>query len=106
MRVQQGAFVSKQPIGQYRAAQVHEIQDIQVHILRDIAADQAAQKRRQRQARHGDKQADRPVKGPVQLEQGTDGFRIILRNGLVHAENHRAAYAQFGQIQEGKNGFE
>ena len=104
MGVQQAVFVREQPIGEHGIAQVHKIQEIQVQPLRDTAADQATQKRGQRDACHGDKQPDPPVKCPVQLHQRANGFRIVLRDRFVHAEHHGAVYTQFCQIQERQNG--
>ena len=106
MGVQQRALIGEKPVGEHRAAQVHKVQDVQVHVRWDIAVDQAAQKGRQRQPHHGDKQPDGSVEGAVELEQGANGRGIILRDGLVHAEHHGTSHAQLRQVQEGQNGTE
>ena len=99
---QQNRIFIRQQIGADRIAQIHQIDDPQI-LDTGIALDEHIQKRQQRKPDEQHKCRDNPVQHAVQVHQPAQLFAVILRCGLVHAENHRRPDTQFREVQHAEN---
>ena len=106
MCLQQAALIGKQPVRHYRVSKIHQVKDVQIHIGGEIPFDEVLQNRHQEQSHRSDSQADDPVDGTVQVQQGTDRLGIVLGDGLVHAEDHGTAHTKLRQVQKSQERLE